>query len=609
MKKSALSKQLGMDSKIDEYNAAVKDYNKKVDEVSAKNPNSAGSAPPQPDNSPLLTYLNEMNYSIGTEGMKASRIGRVESRKIQYSDLDKSAIDKVIATETDPSSTRAIPLTPEEETSIRDNPELYERIMEFKRLNLVAKTPKDFNKLVELQKYFDQIKRNDYKPVSYVKPVSGDYKVELDPQKRAVYDQSKTTYQMAQARLQQAISSGASPHQINMMYQDLDNKKSFYEASRLAYQENLEQARTSATADTTYLSDMGQEIIPRTADERKLFDRMQNVESVLQTNPQALQMYNEKVNTIGKNQNPVDVYAKRIKYLSDISTQFGLARDYARALNEPISASVADIYGEDNTTVQLPEEEDTNDLVNRPETVDPAEAKLFTSTRAEQIAEQKRWAEFSNVQPFNGLGNTKTNPLLREQVRQYMTRFSDTTKGEYPSRDDMRILARDKVIRRNQLMPSASNFPMIPEIQVAFGPEHFENEFSIPQMQGAGAFTISDSDLPNNKYSTWFKPSVFHPDYQLMTYNKDLSASGKITGPYARDAKYSYTSKGMRPQYYIQETLENMGQTMSDNYGSRRNFNNTVNYNNINRPGSEPTTTFTLYDEVTVKKIGSRRRR
>ena len=609
MKKSALSRQLGMDSKIDEYNSAVKDYNKKVDEASVKDPSGAGNAPDQPDNKILRTYLDEMNKSIGTEGKKASRIGRVESRKIQYSDLDKSAIDKVIATETDPTSTRAIPLTPEEETSIRDNPELYERIMEFKRLSPLAKTPKDFTKLVELQKYFDQIKRNDYKPVSYVTPVSGEYKVELDPQKRAVYDQSKTTYQMAQARLQQAISSGASSHQINMMYQDLDNKKAFYEASRSAYQENLEQARTSSTADTTYLSDMGREIIPRTADERKLFDRMQNVESVLQTNPQALQMYNEKVNTIGKNQNPVDVYAKRIKYLSDISTQFGLARDYARALNEPISASVADAYGDDNTTVQLPEEEDTNDLVNRPETIDPAEAKLFLSSRAEQIAEQKRWAEFSNVQPFNGLGNTKTNPLLREQVRTYMNRFSDTTKGEYPSRDDMRILARDKVIRRSQLMPSASNFPMIPEIQVAFGPEHFENEFSIPQMQGAGAFTISDSDLPNNKYSTWFRPSVFHPDYQLMTYNKDLSASGKMTGPYARDAKYSYTSKGMRPQYYIQETLENMGDTMSDNYGSRRNFNNTINYNNMNRPGSEPATTFTLYDEATVKKIGSRRRR
>jgi hypothetical protein len=609
MKKSALSGQMGIDSKIDDYNSAVKDYNKKVDEEYAKNPNSAGNAPAQPDTKALTSFLDEMNKSIGTEGLKASRIGRIESRKIEYSALDKSTIDKVIAVRSDKSNARLINLTPEEEASIRDNPELYDRIEEFRKLNKTAKTQADFDKMFALLGYFNAVKRNDYKPLSYVTQVAGDYKVELDPQKRAVYDQSKTTYQMAQARLQQAISSGASPHQINMMYQDLDNKKSFYEASRLAYQDNLDQVRTASTGDTTYLSNMDQELIPRTADERKQFDRMQNIESILQTNPQALQIYNEKAANISKNQNPVDVYSKRIKYLGDIASQFGLSRDYARALNEPISASVADVYGEDNTTVQLPEEEDTNDMVTRPETVDPAEAKLFLSSRAEQVAEQKRWAEFSNVQPFNGLGDTKTNPLLREQVRQYMTRFSDTTKGEYPTRDDMRLLARDKVIRRSQLLPSVSNFPMIPEVQATFGPEHFENEFSIPSMQGAGAFTISDSDLPNNKYSTWFKPSVFHPDFQLMTYNKDLSASGKLTGPYARDAKYSYTNTATRPQYYIQETLENMGQTMSDNYGSKRNFNNTVNYNNINRPGSEPTTTFTLYDEATVKKIGSRRRR
>jgi hypothetical protein len=132
-------------------------------------------------------------------------------------------------------------------------------------------------------------------------------------------------------------------------------------------------------------------------------------------------------------------------------------------------------------------------------------------------------------------------------------------------------------------------------------------------MLGGGNFAIADSNLPNNMYSTWFKPDIYHPDYQLMKYNKDLSASGMLTGPYARDARYAYTPNSLeslntRPQYYRQETLEHMGKTMSNDFGSRVNFNNTINMANLNGVGASPTVGMTLYDSNTVRRISMRRR-
>jgi len=635
MRQSALSKQLGMEKDVDAYNQAVKDYNVQLDDMVKGRGSSAlsGKMPAQPDASAIKAALDNINKGMGSLPSKASRIGRVQSRQIEYSDLDKAVIDRVNANIIEKGAGAKLVLTPDEEKSIRDNPELYQRIEDYKNLSMNASSarPQDLQKLTALKDYFFNIKKNDYKPLSYVKPVSGDYTVDPNTMKEAstVLDQSKSSYNTAQSRLRMAIQSGASRHQINQLYQDADAKKLNYETNRTKYEGAINNYRASLGGQSTFLSNMGAEVLPRTVDERKLFDRLQNVESVLQTNPQALQMYNEKVGTIHKNQNPLDIYNKRLQYLNTISSQFGLSRDYATALNEPLDITVNDaLLGADDTTVQLPEEEDTNDMVTRPETLDPAEAKLFISSRAEQVAEQKRWEEFSSVTPFNGLGNTRTNPLLREQVRTYINQFTNNEKGAYPSTEDMRRINTAAVIRRRQLLPSANNAPFIPEVQASFGEEHFENEFAIPSMimnrgrpagKQVGNFVIADSNLPNNKYSTWFKPDIYHPEFQLMKYNTDLSASGRLTGPYARDAPYAYTQNSIdnvssldniddRPQYYSHDTKEYLGKTMSNNFGSRENFNSTINKNNLSGVGALPHPSLTLYDSNTIRQISARRR-
>ena len=62
------------------------------------------------------------------------------------------------------------------------------------------------------------------------------------------------------------------------------------------------------------------------------------------------------------------------------------------------------------------------------EHLNPSEVKLFLSTDAEARDEQKRWEEFSRVQPGNSLGNSGTNPLIRVNNQYYKKQFQNADK-------------------------------------------------------------------------------------------------------------------------------------------------------------------------------------
>jgi hypothetical protein len=133
-------------------------------------------------------------------------------------------------------------------------------------------------------------------------------------------------------------------------------------------------------------------------------------------------------------------------------------------------------------------------------------------------------------------------------------------------------------------------------------------------MIGGEVVTRADDDLPNNNYNTWMKPSIYHPEYQLLNYNEDLSSGRIKEGPYARDAKYRFLPMDVRPQYYPIDTREPLGKTMSDSYGSRLNFGNTINRQNFNAVGAPAVTQRTaiysdsVYDNATIKQLGIKRR-
>jgi hypothetical protein len=331
-------------------------------------------------------------------------------------------------------------------------------------------------------------------------------------------------------------------------------------------------------------------------------------------------MYNEKALTIHKNQNPLDIYRKRLDYLATISQQYGLAPEYARAMNESLKAiETADEEPMAEIDTPIDDGVNDNDQQYRAEMVDPAEAKLFLSSKQEAAAEQRRWEEYSTVAPNNGLGNVRTNPLLRAEVDQYITRFANTDRGLRPTRMDIELMNPMKVAQReglsrrrrlggllhNTLGRSYNDTPRFtPEIQCAFGQDQFENEFVIPSMIGSEMMTRADDDLPDNRYSTWVRPSIYHPEYQMMVYNTDLASSRIMEGPYARDSKYRFLPQTVRPQYYPIDTREYLGKTMSDSYGSRLNFNDTLDVANLNKVGAMAKPTLSIYDNSTIKKLG-----
>jgi hypothetical protein len=637
LRKSETTQRLGLDDDIDAYNDKVKNYNKEMDKLAAASPASSGMRP---------TISGEVEYDINNAFKslsaemnpvaRAQRIGRYSARDVTtYSDTEKAVIDKFINLRIElnrDGTPLKFDLTPEEEAAVADNPELFSNIQKYKDLMSRGRSLShaDITKLTGYKDYFAKIKANDYKPLSYVTPVSNEYDESVLYQAKSkeslsVFKQSEKSYREAQSRLASAMASGAPKHQISQLYLDMDSKRVDYNTRQAQYAESLTRVKDYGGVKSTYLGDMSAEVIPRTVDERRLFARLQNVEAAIQTNPDALKMYNEKTLTIHKNQNPLDIYRKRLDYLATISQQYGLAPEYATAMNQSLKAiETADEEPMAEIDAPLDDGINDNDQQYRAEMIDPAEAKLFLSTKQEAEAEQRRWQEYSTVAPNNGLGSVRTNPLLRAEVDQYITRYANTDRGLRPTRMDIELMnsvsrgvlynkrpkGTSRVAQREGLSRLRPAQRFTPEIQCAFGQDHFENEFVIPSMIGGEMMTRADDDLPDNRYSTWVKPSIYHPEYQMMVYNTDLASSGGVrvttpqVGPYARDAKYRFLPQTVRPQYYPIDTREYLGKTMSDNFGSRLNFNDTLDVANLNRVGAMAKPTLSIYDNSTIKKLG-----
>jgi len=617
MRKTEATQRLGLDDDIDAYNDKARAYNKEMDRLAAKSPASGM----RPEISGEVEYdINNAYKSLSAEMTpvaRAERIGRYSAREITtYSDTEKAVIDKFINLRIElnrDGTPLQFPLTAEEEAAVADNPELFGTIQKYKDLMSRGRSLShaDITKLTGYKDYFAKIKANDYKPLSYVTPIANEYDERVlyeakSKESLSVFKQSERSYRESQSRLASAIASGAPKHQISQLYQDMDTKRVDYNTRQAQYAESLTQVKDYGGVKSTYLGDMSAEVIPRTVDERRLFARLQNVEAAIQTNPDALKMYNDKTMTIHKNQNPLDIYRKRLDYLATISQQYGLAPEYATAMNQSLKAIETVDDEEPMAQIDAPTDDgiNDNDQQYRAEMVDPAEAKLFLSSKQEAEAEQRRWQEYSTVAPNNGLGSVRTNPLLRAEVDQYITRFANTDRGLRPTRTDIELMNPMRVAQREGLSRRRPAPRFTPEIQCAFGQDHFENEFVIPSMIGGEMMTRADDDLPDNRYGTWVKPSIYHPEYQMMVYNTDLASSRVMEGPYARDAKYRFLPQNVRPQYYPIDTREYLGKTMSDNFGSRLNFNDTLDVANLNKVGAMAKPTLSIYDNSTIKKLG-----
>jgi len=104
---------------------------------------------------------------------------------------------------------------------------------------------------------------------------------------------------------------------------------------------------------------------------------------------------------------------------------------------------------------------------------DPNELELLAMTRKQQEQDFRNFTEFSLFQPNNGLGNARTNPLIRENIKDDMRRFKNNFTFAQPVNTN--LLLKDRPIKQTYSGRGCMNFTN-PVIQCDFGRVHFEDE-------------------------------------------------------------------------------------------------------------------------------------
>jgi hypothetical protein len=557
---------------------------------------------------PLLTKINSVMAS------PESGIGRTQARGVSYSPLQKSFIQKMTASQFDS-------ITAEEKKAMRDSPELYasyEQLMTwYAKSKTVPFAKRDFATHDRLMKEFIAIKDRGMTMSSEKDPAQATDWTRVQKESQTEYVRSKQDFLSAVAALKQAKMSGATPHAQSQLYNDLETKRLHYERSRTSYETMADNYKHALSGRTSFLADMTLERLPDGVDEAAEFDRLQEVERVLQHNPDALKAYNDGVtlmNTGGFGTTNTQNYAERMDLLKSISGKYNLSGEYEDAVNRNIHVQVQDAGEDPSTVVEFKEgSEDVGKSTERANFIDPAERELFMTDKRDRLLEQKRWEEFSLVQPWNGLGTPRTNPLLDHQVQEYMTRYGNTTKGYMPTPNDMRNLQsnRCRMIQAREQQPNyQADIAFIPTIQASYGREVWENEFAIPttnfQTQEA-MFTRNDNNLPNNRWSTYYpqQGNTYHPDIMIDRHNFDPSVGPTLKQNSNRRSVYYGVTPAFNEQYGSQQTSTFGGATMNNNYGPHPNL---VNGQPIQQPQKKPNSIYDTLDSSSRRGMGVRRR-
>jgi len=601
------TKSIGLNDDIQSYNALAKEYNALalkykgarmdpywVDIIKQKSEEPeyakalARATAIDTQIQPIISKINSVMAN------PESSVGREYGRTLGYNDLQKSLIDKV-ANITDWNLISSI--TEQEKQSLRDNPELYKDFESFlTTFNMKTNNGKDalsldrdnpkWSEFYRVKQRFIDLKKANYKMSNEKAPLTQtDWKlVQQDSQKE--YVRSKQDFLDAVARLKNAKASGLSSHQVSQLYNDLETKRLHYETSRQTYEKMADSYKHALSGRTSFLADMTNERLPSSPAQVEKFDRLQTIERILQNNPDALKEYNDTIVGLGiKSRTSIEQnYDLRTKLIEGLATKYNLVNEYTDASTREIDVKVPNLAEDPSTIVDFQGEgsDEVGESTERANFIDPAEATLFISSDKIRQLEQKRWEDFSLVQPWNGLGNPQTNPLLRHQVQEYITRYGKCDKAPKPTPQQMRQLCcyRDQIIKNREFQPNyKTDFPFMPTVQASFGREIWENEFAVPtnnfQSQQA-VFTREDSDLPNNQFSTWYPKtgSIYHPDRQIdmndrsLNGQSDPSSTAKLRTNSSRRPVFEGLPSGLNQQYGSQQVSQFGGETMNNNFGS-----------------------------------------
>jgi hypothetical protein len=631
------TKSIGLNDDIQSYNALAKEYNALalkykgarmdpywVDIIKQKSEEPeyakalARATAIDTQIQPIIAKINSVMSN------PESSVGREYGRTLGYNDLQKSLIDKV-ANITDWNLISSI--TEQEKQSLRDNPELYK---DFESLlttfNMKTNNGKDalsldrdnpkWSEFYRVKQRFIDLKKANYKMPNEKAPLAQtDWKlVQNDSQKE--YVRSKQDFLDAVARLKNAKASGLSSHQVSQLYNDLESKRLHYETSRQTYEKMADSYKHSLSGRTSFLADMTQERLPDTPDQMEKFDRLQTIERILQNNPDALKEYNDGVVALGINVklSTEQTYDLRTKFIEGLAKKYNLVNEYKDASTRLIDVKIPNMAEDPNTIVDFQGEgsDEVGESTERANFIDPSEATLFMSDQRERALEQKRWEDFSLVQPWNGLGNPQTNPLLRHQVQEYITRYGKTDKAPKPTPQQLRQLDqyRDQIIKNREQQPNyKTDFPFMPTVQASFGREIWENEFAIPTnnfRSQQAIFTREDNDLSDNQFNTWYPKTgnIYHPDRQIDSNNFDPSATAKLRTNSNRRPVFEGLPSGFNQQYGSQQVSQLGGETMNNNFGSNP---KRVEGQPINPPQRRPNSVFDNLDMSARRTMSMRR--
>jgi hypothetical protein len=196
----------------------------------------------------------------------------------------------------------------------------------------------------------------------------------------------------------------------------------------------------------------------------------------------------------------------------------------------------ADNEDDEDTTIHTEDHEEPIEGLLRAEFIDPAEAKLFTSSKTEQIAEEKRWQNYAKVEPGNGLGGVFRNSLQQHNLRETRKRFTNTTKGNKPNKNAIfNFNSKNDKIKNDKITRSASkkeNQPTYNNIyQNEFGHVSFEDAFHNMYQQGKKIIFTPEmvSSIANSAFEN--ARSIYQPDMAADKYNSHPTAIGDYQRP------------------------------------------------------------------------------
>jgi len=396
----------------------------------------------------------------------------------------------------------------------------------------------------------------------------------IDQNAMNAYTKSKRDYELAAKKFKNAVDSGADSATINALHNDVTIKRAGFRRNEQEYSAEINRYNRDTRTRGTYLSSFDQEKLPQTNEEKKEFMRLQNLESVVQGNHDALFAYNDAVSRMDRNQSPIEYYRNRQTLIKMIAEQNNLQSEYKEAYNQPIDISYDSEAGQDqiiqegeytgentDTIVRVPHKDTAADPAEehaheRAESVDPAEIFLFKSTGAQANLSEQAFNDFAIVQKNHGLGSTNErdrnnyNPLVVREKRQYLQQYGLANKPlpltNVDKADYNNVLLSNKYeqvgktisMKDLKVQPNAQNPLWVDTRFSNFGTPYFEDvQYNVSKNGKIPLFT--DEKVKDNNWDTWEnRNSIFHPDFQL--FGKSEHPRSVILGDVNKPAPYRY---------------------------------------------------------------------